>query len=169
MLNVPKHGSNLHHVTFIIFINHCQVSSVGKRLSYWHAKSWDCLLTHWLPMKSILFLIETIQRYQLRCNCLRNKKLFRSVLLHFWNVDYILNSLKQKVTLRSFVFPKLPTLKTELCKCLKSLVSDDPSTSNMVNVSKHCSSLHRITFIIFNGHFQVNWLGKSPSYWHEKS
>ena len=60
MVNVPKHCSNLHHSIFIIFIDHCQVNWVGKRLSYWHAKSWDCLLTHWLPMKSILFLIETI-------------------------------------------------------------------------------------------------------------
>ena len=60
MVNVPKHCWNLHHSTFIIFFDHWQVNWVRKRLSYWHAKSWDCLLTHWLPMKSILFLIETI-------------------------------------------------------------------------------------------------------------
>ena len=55
-----KHCWNLHHSTFIIFIDHFQVNLGGKRLSYWHAKSWDCLLTHWLLMKSILFLIEAI-------------------------------------------------------------------------------------------------------------
>ena len=60
MVNVPKHCWNLHHSTFIIFFDHWQVNWVRKRLSYWHAKSWDCLLTHWLPMKSILFLIERI-------------------------------------------------------------------------------------------------------------
>ena len=60
MVNVPKHGSHLHHMVFIIFIDHCQVNRVRKSLYYWHAKSWDCLLTHWLPMKSILFFIETI-------------------------------------------------------------------------------------------------------------
>ena len=60
MVNVPKHCWNLHHSTFIIFIDHCQVTWVGERVSYWHAKSWDYLLTHWLSMKSILFLIETI-------------------------------------------------------------------------------------------------------------
>ena len=59
MVNVPKHCWNLHHSTFIIFIDHCQGNWVGKSLSYWHAKSWDCLLTHWLLMKSILFLLET--------------------------------------------------------------------------------------------------------------
>ena len=60
MVNVPKHCWNLHHSTFIIFIDHCQGNWVGKSLSYWHAKSWDTLLTHRLPIKSSLFLIETI-------------------------------------------------------------------------------------------------------------
>ena len=60
MVNVPKHCSNLHHSTFIRFFNHYQVNWVGKSLCFWHAKSWDCLLTHWLPMKSILFFIGTI-------------------------------------------------------------------------------------------------------------
>ena len=60
MVNVPEHCWNLHHSSFLIFIDHFQVNWVGKRLSYLHAKSWDCLLTYWLPMKSILFLIETI-------------------------------------------------------------------------------------------------------------
>ena len=59
-VNVHKHCWNLHHSTFIIFIGHWQGNCVRKSLSYWHAKSWDCLLTHWLPMKSILFLIERI-------------------------------------------------------------------------------------------------------------
>ena len=67
---------NLHHSTFIILIDHCQVNWVGKNLPYWRAKSWDCLLTHWLPMKRILFLLETIERYQFRCNYLRNQILF---------------------------------------------------------------------------------------------
>ena len=60
MVNVPSHFWNLRQSTFVIFIDQCQGSWVGKIFNYWHAKSWDCLLTHWLPMKSILFLIETI-------------------------------------------------------------------------------------------------------------
>ena len=51
---------------------------------YWQAKSWDCLLRHWLPMKSILFLIETIWRYQFRCNYHSNKKLFPNIFSAFW-------------------------------------------------------------------------------------
>ena len=74
MVNVPKHCWNLHHIIFVILIDHWKVNWVGRSLSYWHAKYWDCLLTHLLPMKSILFLKELIQRYQLRCNYLRNKK-----------------------------------------------------------------------------------------------
>ena len=42
------------------------------------------------------------------------------------------------MTLIDFVFPKLQTPKTWSDKCLKSPVSEDPSTSNMVNVPKHC-------------------------------
>ena len=60
MVNVPKHCWNLHHSILIKFTNQCQRNWVRKSLSYWHAESWDCLLTHWLPMTSVLFLIETI-------------------------------------------------------------------------------------------------------------
>ena len=34
MVNLPKHCRNLHHSTFIIFIDHCQVNWVWKCLSY---------------------------------------------------------------------------------------------------------------------------------------
>ena len=42
------------------------------------------------------------------------------------------------MTLITFAFPKLRTPKTESGKCLKSAVLEDPFTSNMVNVAKHC-------------------------------
>ena len=60
MLNVSNHYINLHDNIFIIFVDHCQVNWVGKSLCFLHTQSWDCLLTHMLPMKSILFLLETI-------------------------------------------------------------------------------------------------------------
>ena len=60
MEDLPKHFWNLHQSTLTIFIDNCQVSWIGKSLSYWHAKSWYCLLTRWLLMKSILLLIDTI-------------------------------------------------------------------------------------------------------------
>ena len=61
----------------------------------------------------------------------------------------------------SVVFPKSPTLKTWLDKCLKSPIWEDPSISNMVNVPKHCSNLHQITF------YQIHW--SLPSQWSWKN
>ena len=91
---------------------------------------------------------------------------FSAALLKFsWNYERF----QKNRTLPAFLFPKLRSLKRWSDKSLKSPVSEDPSTSNMVNVPKHYSSLHHITFILFNGLYQVNRAGKSPSYWHEKS
>ena len=156
MGNVLKHCSNLHQCTFILLIDHWKVNWVAKSLCYWHLKSWDCLLTHCPPMKSILFLIETISRYQFRCYYLRNKKFFLNFLLHFWNLAEILYILEQYMTLIDFAFPKLLTPKTESDKCIKNPVSEDPSISHMVNVLNHCGNLHHSSFIIFIGHCQVN-------------
>ena len=60
MVNVSKHCWTLHPSTSIILIDQFQGNWVGKSFSYWHAKYWDCVLTNWLPMTSILFLIETV-------------------------------------------------------------------------------------------------------------
>ena len=46
--------------------------------------------------------------------------------------------MNEKVTVTAFVFPKLRTLKTWLDKCWKSPVSEGTSTSNIINVPKHC-------------------------------
>ena len=42
------------------------------------------------------------------------------------------------MTVKDFVFLILRTPKTWLDKCLKIPVLEDPSTSNLVNVSEHC-------------------------------
>ena len=39
--------------------------------------------------------------------------------------------------------------KTWLDNCLKSLVSNDPSTSNMVNGANHCWNLNDSSFTVF--------------------
>ena len=44
---------------------------------------------------------------------------------------------------------------------LKNPVSDDPSTSNMINGPKHCCNLEDDTFTIFIDHFEINLVGKS--------
>ena len=46
--------------------------------------------------------------------------------------------------------------KTWLEKCLRSPVSEDPSTGNMVNELKHCFNLNKSTLSIFTDHCEVN-------------
>ena len=48
-----------------------------------------------------------------------------------------------------FLLPILWTMKTWSDKCLKSAVSEDLSTSSMVNVPKDCWNLHHSTVMIF--------------------
>ena len=81
MVNEPKCCWNLNDSTFTKFIDHCEGNLVG---SYWCAKSLDCLLTRWLQMTSILFLIETIYCNIFRCNYLRKKKFFFLYFVAFW-------------------------------------------------------------------------------------
>ena len=78
---------------------------------------------------------------------------------------------EKKMTRTDFVFPQLRTLKTWSDKCLKTLVSEDPSRSNMVNVPNHYWNLHSSIFIKFIDQFQINWVGRSlcfshPNSWH---
>ena len=96
MVNGPKHCWNLNGSTFTIFIDPCERNSDWKSLSYWYAKSQDCLLTHWLPIRSIDFWIETIFSNILRCNYLRNKKCFLNSFLHFPNLVSIFKIFKKK-------------------------------------------------------------------------
>ena len=42
----------------------------------------------------------------------QKQKVFLSFLLHFWNLDYILNILIKNMTLIDFIFSKLRTKKT---------------------------------------------------------
>ena len=79
----------------------------------------------------------------------KKQQTFSQVLGHFLFLAAIWNILQQKLTLLDLVFPKLRTPEAWLDKTLKSPVSVDPLTSNMVTVPKHCWNLHHSTFIIF--------------------
>ena len=96
MVNRPKHWFNLNASIFTIFIDHCEGNWVAKSHSQWHAKSEDFLLTHWLLMISILFLVQTIQWKQFRCIYRKNKKLFLNFFVHFSNLHQILNIFKKR-------------------------------------------------------------------------
>ena len=58
--------------------------------------------------------------------------------------------------------------KTWLDKCLKSPVSEDPSTSHVLNRPNHWWNLKSSSFTIFIGHCEGNSVAKSLSCWYEK-
>ena len=62
-------------------------------------------------MTSILFLIQTTQRNQLKWNYLENKKSFPDFFLNASNLVSVLNIFKRKITLVADIFPKLRTPK----------------------------------------------------------
>ena len=76
MTNVPNHCWSLHNSSFIILSGHKQGDWVGKYLSYWHAKSWDCFLTHWLPIKKDLFLNMDNLTLPIQTHLSQNRKAF---------------------------------------------------------------------------------------------
>ena len=60
------------------------------------------------------------------------------------------------MTLITDAFQELWLLKTSLEKCLKSRLSDDPSTDNVTNDLKHCCNLNDSTFTTFTSHRKGN-------------
>ena len=117
MANQPKHCENLSDSTFTIFIDPCESNSRLKSLSEWYSKSWDCLLTHWLPVTGILFLQVTIYSKIFRCNYLKNKEYFPLFFffLHFVNLNSIFKIYRKKMTLVTIVFSSLRTAKKVIC------------------------------------------------------
>ena len=111
MINGPKHWWNLNGSTFTIFIDSCEGYLGWKSLPEWCSKFWDCLLTHWLLMTSILFLIETFYSNIFRCNYLRNQKQFQNLFFHFVNLHSILNIFKKWMTFIADVFMNLRSPK----------------------------------------------------------
>ena len=106
MVNGPKHWFNLNGSSFTIFVHHCESHWVGKSHSQWYANSEDFSLTHWLPMTSILFLVERIQCKQFRCLYRKNKsflKFFCAFLKSTSNFEHF----QKKMTLIAYVFPKI--------------------------------------------------------------
>ena len=78
---------------------------------------------------------------------------------------------QKKITRTVYVFAELWPPKNAvrwmsrkwLGKCLKSPISEDPSTSNMISRLKHCWNLHDSTFIKFIDHCEGNWVERNPS------
>ena len=72
----PKHLWNLHERSFIILFDYSEGKWLIKYLSYGTLKSQRCLLTFWLPMRTIPLGIVRICSCQFKCNYLRAKNFF---------------------------------------------------------------------------------------------
>ena len=95
LLKSSKHLRNLHGNTCIIFLitlGKIELQNVSVN-NMWNLQT--VFLTHWLQMTSHSFVIVRICHNQFKCNCLKNKKLFFNFLLHFWNLDQVLDNLKK--------------------------------------------------------------------------
>ena len=69
------------------------------------------LLTHGLPITSILFRIVRICRSLFKSSYLKNKKHFLGFLFHLWNLREISNIFRKKKIVIGNVFPKLVTVQ----------------------------------------------------------
>ena len=111
MKNGPKQCRNLDDSTFTISIDPCECNWALKSCSELYAKSYESLLTHLLPIISILLLTEAICSNIFRCIYLTKEKLFLHFILHLRSLHSILNIFKKQMTLIADVFLNLRTPK----------------------------------------------------------
>ena len=111
---IPKYLRNLHENNFIMFFFILREVDLDY---FFPSVRWNLrsgLLTHWLPMSSILFKVVRIYKSQFKCNYLKKEKLFLNFLFDFWILHQILNILKEKMIVIANVFPILQTVKVSV-------------------------------------------------------
>ena len=96
VLKGPKHFWCLHERTFIIFFPHSENKWFAKYLPNWNLKSEGCLLTHWLPMTSILFGVLRTCCSLFKWNYIKNENIFLNFLFLFRNLHQILKDFLKK-------------------------------------------------------------------------
>ena len=169
---VSQRGNDRQNFSFIQIWNlRCvfpEVKRFGKYLPYWSLNSWGFLLTHWLPMTSILFGIVRICSSLFKCNYLKDKK-NSEVLFPFIESSLSLNDFRKKMMVITNLFPILQNVKSWSDHSLKSVVSQHPLTVNILKDAKHLRNQHESTFIIFFHHSEWKWSEKFLPYWTLKS
>ena len=150
-------------------LHHSQGNWFGKYLPYWHAKSYRRLLTHWLPMTSILFRIKRICSSQFKCNYIQNKDFSANFLFHFSNLHQHFNIFKQKMIVIAKVFPKIQTVKELVRPLSKKWHFRTPFYSQHVAGSQTVEKFAWEYLYQFLNYFWVNWFGKYLPYWYANS
>ena len=87
-------------------------------------------------MASILFNIAGICNSQIKCNYLKNGKIFVNFLFHFWSLHQILNILKKEMMVWANVFSKLQTVKNIVTPLFKKRRFGIPFQSLPVKLSR---------------------------------
>ena len=127
------------------------------------------MITHSLPISSILTRLQKIYCNHLKCIYLKNQTFFFDISLHFQNLHKILNHLKKDLDLTAEVFPKLFSPKRQVVECIAGPVSKHPSAVNMLTGTKDCLSQQESTFIVIFQHCDIDRATKRPYYSDLKS
>ena len=111
VLTSRKNSWNLQKSTFTLPFLHYEPNLVRKSRFQSDLRVKDSLLTRWLLSRSILAVIDRINRYQFKSNYLKNHRVFAIFVLHFLYLHEISNVLKKSMCLKGQVFLKLFTPK----------------------------------------------------------
>ena len=116
--------------------------------SYFSSLWWElsCKMSFFVICEIVGLFVETLtanDKYSLcnsknlfKCNYLRSKLFFLKFLLDFWIFDQVLNILKKKVTLRTYVFSKLQSVKDVARQMSKKAHTITPFNCQHVKGSK---------------------------------
>ena len=84
--------------------------------------------------------------------------IFSNFISAFFESALNFEHFQKKMTLRADVFLNYRPRKTCLDKCLKTPVSEDPSTGDMVNGPNHWFNINQGGFIILSNLSESNWV-----------
>ena len=127
------------------------------------------LLTHGLPITSILFWIVRTCSSRFKSSYLENKKHFLDFLLHLWHIHQIWNVFKKKKVVTAIVFSKLTTVQglvTPLTIQRRLKTSFD---SQHVKRFQTLSKSSWEQFTIFLHHCEEKYIGKHLPDWSLES
>ena len=116
-------------------------------------KSWDCLLTYWQPMRSILSQEKRVfNTTNSNATISKSKNIFS--IFFCISVIYIKFEIlwKKRWASQAICFWNYRLQKSGLLKCQKSPVSEHLWTVKMLKGLKHSINLHSSIFLIFFDH-----------------
>ena len=160
MVIAPTYCWNLKASTFIIFIDRGQ--------DIWFRNKFISKLLRMFVIAlnaddKCSFLIRNNVKEPIQIQLFKKQKLFLDLFLHFWNWDQVLNFFKKTWSSYLMYFGNYRLRKKWLGKSLKSTVSEEPLTSDMIIGPKHCWNLKASNFSVFIYDGGSNWVRKSLS------